>query len=79
MRTTGSSKRLVRVRLSKAKLILDHALKRMLEINKQLKTAASEANSKLKDNLHTELKLLNRIIEQQAYLVKAYELELTRL
>lgn len=79
MRTTGSSKRLVRIRLSKAKLILDHALKRMLEINKQLKVAASEANSKLKENLHTELKLLNRIIEQQAYLVKAYEFELKRL
>ena len=76
MGTTGSGKSRLRQRLSKARLILDKALKRMLEINKQLKNAASEANVKLQENLRSELKLLNRIIEQQAQLVKVYELEL---
>ncbi|MEM9846293.1 MAG: hypothetical protein AAF847_00285 [Bacteroidota bacterium] len=41
-----------------------------------MKYAASEANVKLQENLRSELKLLNRIIEQQARLVKAYELAL---
>ncbi|MEM0991726.1 MAG: hypothetical protein AAGI49_01755 [Bacteroidota bacterium] len=76
MRTTDSGKSLNRQKLRKARLILEKGLKRVLEINKQLKYAASEANVKLQENLRSELKLLNRIIEQQARLVKAYELAL---
>ncbi|MEM9888622.1 MAG: hypothetical protein AAF849_22185 [Bacteroidota bacterium] len=76
MRTIGSGKSRIRQKLSKARLILDQGLKRMLEINKQLKNAASDANLKLQENLRSELKLLNRIVEQQAQLVRMYELEL---
>jgi len=79
MRTTDSGKGRLGVRLRKAKLILDQALNRMLEINKQLKKSASEANSRMQQNLRTELKLLNRIIEQQASLVRAYEMQLGQL
>lgn len=79
MRTTNSKMSRLRTNLSRARLILDQALNRMLEINKQLKKSASEANAKMQENLRTELKLLNQIISQQASLVKAYEMQLGQL
>ncbi|MEM1326948.1 MAG: hypothetical protein AAGI23_13385 [Bacteroidota bacterium] len=66
-------------RLSKARLILDKAISRVLEINKQLKESATTANTMLRDNLKAELELLNNIIEQQAGLVKVYEMQLQQL
>lgn len=79
MRTINSGKVRLRQKLGKARLIVDKGLKRMLEINKQLKQSASNANVKLQESLRAELKLLNRIIDQQAMLVRVYELELGRL
>mgnify|MGYP001801902835 CR=1 FL=1 len=79
MRTTDEVKGKMTTKLSKAKLILNKAILRVLEINKQLKQSATTANTKLRENLKAELDLLNNIIEQQAGLVKAYEMQLQQL
>jgi hypothetical protein len=79
MRTTDAVKGKMKKDLGKARIILNKAISRVLEINKQLKKSATNANERFKDNLQTELELLNNIIEQQAGLVRAYEMKLQQL
>lgn len=79
MNTADSVKKQTKGELSRARLILNKAIKRMLEINKQLKCCAQGANVRFKQGLKAELKLLNAIIEQQAQIVKAHEMQLQQL
>lgn len=79
MSTTNSVNKETNGNLSKARLILNKAIKRMLYINKQLKCCATDANIRFNQGLKAELKLLNAIIEQQARIVKAHELQLQQL
>ncbi len=72
MRTTDSSKFQLRRRLVRAKAILEKSIKRIMELNKvnRFKTDAEE------ELMEEELRLLNRIADQQAQLIRAYENQL---
>ncbi len=74
MRTTDSSKFQLRRRLDRAKAILEKSIKRIMELNKvsTFKTDVGE------ESMEEELRLLNRIADQQAQLIRAYESQLQR-
>jgi hypothetical protein len=74
MRTTDSSKFQLRRRLERAKVLLEKSIKRIMELNKvsRFKTDAEE------ESMEEELRLLNRIADQQAQLIRAYESQLQR-
>lgn len=74
MSTTDSSKRQLSRKLERAKTKLDQAIRRLLYLNKMQKKAQQTDN---KEELKQEMKLLNRIADQQAKLVKVYEYQLS--
>lgn len=63
----------------KAKLTLDESIHRILEINRRKKHLSFFPNNNQQEkDLNEELRLLNRIAEQQAHLLKHYELKLAK-
>lgn len=72
MRTTDSSKFQLSRRLERARALLEKSIKRIMELNKvsKFKTDAEE------DFTEEELRLLNKIADQQAQLIRAYESQL---
>lgn len=74
MGTTDSGKFQLHRRLEKTKLTLQAVLRRMLEINKAKKVASqTKTQTQSDEQVKEELKLLNRIADQQAQLVEIYE------
>ncbi len=70
-------KRTTKRKLLKAKLTLQTTLKKILDINKKRKKLSyfktpPELYNKIKD----ELRVLNKVAEQQARLIELYEMEL---
>jgi hypothetical protein len=72
---TDFRKSQLKSKLERAKTVLDQAIRRLLDLNKMQKKAQESAyeNAALKQ----EIKLLNRIADQQAHLVKVYEYQLS--
>lgn len=61
-------------RLLKARITLNQVIQKILEINRKKKTLPYLKNAaESKQVLNEELKLLNKIAEQQAKLIKHYE------
>ena len=75
MNMTDFRKSQLKSKLERAKTVLDQAIRRLLDLNKMQKKAQESAyeNAALKQ----EIKLLNRIADQQAHLVKVYEYQLS--
>jgi hypothetical protein len=75
MNMTDSKKSQLKSKLERAKTVLEQAIRRLLDLNKMQKKAQESAyeNAALKQ----EIKLLNRIADQQAHLVKVYEYQLS--
>jgi len=67
-------KRSLKRRLLRARIRLNHTVDQILAINKNRKRLSQVGRSKApEENLDEELKVLNKIAEQQAQLVKRYE------
>ncbi len=75
MSTINSKKRQLHRRLERAKSTLDQAIKNILDINKAKKASKKVPPENVKQ-VREELKLLNKIADQQAQLVKVYENQL---
>lgn len=72
--STETSKRDMLRKLRRAKRILDLTVKRMLDINKaQKKATKTHYELPEPENIREELKMLNKIANQQARLVRTYE------
>lgn len=80
MNTTDSTRRQLTKRLERAKYALDQIIKKILDINKAKKAAVATPpkQEEITDDYQyrEELKLLNRIADQQAQLVRVYENQL---
>ncbi len=73
-------KRTIASRLAQAKITLSQTMESILDINRRRKTLPSDPSIK-KDQeqaLSEELKILNKLAEQQAVLIRKYESALTR-
>ncbi len=67
-------KRSLKRRLLRARIRLNHTVDQILAINKNRKRLSQVGRPKApEENLEEELKVLNKIAEQQAQLVKRYE------
>lgn len=67
-------KRSLKHRLRRARTRLSHTVNQILAINKNRKRLSQVGRPKApEENLEEELKVLNKIAEQQAQLVKHYE------
>ena len=66
--------RLIKRRLLKAKMTLNQTIQKILDINRNRKKLPyfEDANLRRK-NLELELKILNKLAEQQVTLIKRYE------
>ncbi|HMN91537.1 MAG TPA: hypothetical protein PKD70_15840 [Saprospiraceae bacterium] len=66
--------RSIKRRLLKAKIILNQTIHKILEINRKKKTLPYRSNPvQEQQDISEELKVLNKIAEQQAKLIKHYE------
>lgn len=66
--------RALKRKLIKSRNTLNHALQRILDINRRRKKLARTSQWKSQEQqLAEELRLLNKIAEQQALLIKHYE------
>jgi len=66
--------RSIKLRLRKAKLTLNQTLQKILDINRLRKQLPNFDNAKqLQKQLKEELRILNKIVEHQAKLIKYYE------
>jgi hypothetical protein len=69
--------RTIRERLLRAKTILHEALHKLMEINRLKKQLPFVKDRESKEEeLSQELKMLNKIVSQQAVLIRKYEEEL---
>lgn len=70
--------RSVKRRLLRARITLNQAIQKILEINRKKKTLPYHANARQEEQtINEELRVLNKIAEQQARLIKHYENTLT--
>ncbi len=66
--------RSVKKRLLRARIILNQTIQKILEINRKKKTLPYRPNPAQEvQEIQEELRMLNRIAEQQAKLIKHYE------
>lgn len=66
--------RSIKLKLRKAKLTLNQTLQKILDINRLRKQLPNFDNAKqLQKQLKEELRILNKIVEHQAKLIKYYE------
>jgi len=73
-------RRTIASRLTQAKNTLGQTMKSILDINRRRKTLPTDPSIK-KDEvqaLSEELKILNKLAEQQAVLIRKYEMALTK-
>ncbi|MDZ4680328.1 MAG: hypothetical protein SH848_00065 [Saprospiraceae bacterium] len=73
-------RRTIASRLKQAKSTLSQTMESILNINRRRKTLPPDPSIK-KDQveaLSEELKILNKLAEQQAVLIRKYEMELTK-
>lgn len=73
-------RRTIASRLTQAKITLSQTMESILDINRRRKTLPSDPSIK-KDQeqaLSEELKILNKLAEQQAVLIRKYETALTK-
>lgn len=67
----------IKRRLLRARVVLNQAIRQILEINRIRKQLPFFQNREAKEKeIEQELKLLNKIAQQQAVLIKKYEEEL---
>lgn len=72
--------RSIKRKLLKARINLNHTIQKILDINRNRKKLPFSKNADLrKKNLELELKVLNKIAEQQATLIKKYESALEQI
>ncbi len=75
--SSKTTKRDMLRKLRRAKRILNLTIRRMLDINKAQKNATKTQHElPQQENLREELKILNKIADQQAQLVRVYESQL---
>lgn len=68
----------IKRKLLKAKISLNHTIQKILEINRKRKVLSDLQNPpKMDVDLSQELKVLNKLAEHQAHLVKRYEYQLS--
>lgn len=66
--------RSIKLKLRKAKLTLNQTLQKILDINRLRKQLPNFDNAKqLQKQLKEELRILNKIVEHQAKLIRYYE------
>lgn len=71
------TKRSMKRKLIRARIALNQTIHKILEINRNRKRLSFYSNPKVKqEDMMEELKVLNKTAEQQAKLVKRYELQL---
>jgi hypothetical protein len=67
----------IKRRLLRARVVLNQVIRQILEINRTRKQLPFFQNRAAKEKeMEQELKLLNKIAQQQAVLIKKYEVEL---
>lgn len=67
-------KRSIKRKLSRARIALNTTIEKILDINRKRKTLQLTKNAESKEEeLNQELKLLNKIADRQAKLVRKYE------
>jgi len=67
-------KQALKRKLIKSRNTLNHALRRILDINRRRKKLSTTPQWKIQEQeVSEELRLLNKIAEQQAHLIKHYE------
>jgi len=72
------NKRSVKRRLIKARIALNHTIQKILDINRNRKRLTySRRSGKREDIFNEELRVLNKMAENQARLVRHYEHTLT--
>ena len=68
----------IKRKLLKAKISLNHTIQKILEINRKRNVLSDLQNPpKMDVDLSQELKVLNKLAEHQAHLVKRYEYQLS--
>ena len=73
-------RRTIKRRLVKARIALHQTIQKILDINRKKKELPYHEDVKTKDAaLNVELKVLNKIAEQQALMVKKYERSLLEM
>ncbi len=73
-------RRTIKRRLVKAKIALHQTIQKILDINRKRKKLPYYEDVETKDaDLNVELKVLNKIAEQQALMVKKYQKSLTEM
>lgn len=72
-------RRTITSRLAQAKTTLSQTMESILDINRRRKTLPSDPSIKKSQEqaLSEELKILNKLAEQQAVLIRKYEIALT--
>lgn len=67
----------IKRKLLKAKISLHQTIQKILEINRKRKVLSDVENPRnIEADLNQELKVLNKLAEHQAHLVKRYEYQL---
>ncbi len=73
-------RRTIKRRLVKARIALHQTIQKILDINRKKKELPYQKDVETKDAaLNVELKVLNKIAEQQAMMVKKYEKSLLEM
>lgn len=73
-------RRTIKRRLVKARIALHQTIQKILDINRKKKELPHQKDVETKDAaLNVELKVLNKIAEQQAMMVKKYEKSLLEM
>ncbi|NRB53374.1 MAG: hypothetical protein HRU41_37310 [Saprospiraceae bacterium] len=73
-------RRTIKRRLVKARIALHQTIQKILDINRKKKELPHQEDVETKDAaLNVELKVLNKIAEQQAMMVKKYEKSLLEM
>ena len=68
----------IKRKLLKAKISLSQTIQKILEINRKRKVLSDLENPRhLEADLNQELRVLNKLAEHQAHLVKRYEYQLS--
>lgn len=71
-------KKSIKTKLGKAKVALNTTIEKILDINRKRKKLQVTADLNAEGELNRELKLLNKIADRQAKLVRKYETSLHR-
>ena len=67
--------RSIKRKLVKARIALNQTVQKILDINRKRKNLLNLENAVMKkQNLETELRVLNKLAEHQAVLIKKYEM-----